>query len=419
MMLYLYKIVVTLATPFVALWLAMSARRRPLLARFRPPVLNFDTPPIWVHACSVGEVNTARPIVEAMERRWPGSPCLLTVSTPAAMALAQDLQLPAQVAWFPFDNPFLVGIFLRRLRPKALVLIETELWPCVITQTCAAGAPVLLVNGRLSDSHAASYRRFAALFRPAIRCITSAGMQNERYAERLQALGADPARVTVTGNSKFDSAPARLSGEERATLRTTLRIPPEAPVLIFGSTRPGDEALAAQCWERLRDRLPGLVLIVAPRHLERLSEAREAFRGPTVLLRSELDAAAGSMSDGGVVLLDTHGELSRIYAIATVAVVGGSFYPGVDGHNPIEPAAQGVPTVFGPYMRNFPEAADALLAQNGAVQSTSADTLCSVLESLLDDRGARTRLGENASRVVLENRGATERTLELIEKAIG
>ncbi|MCH7910084.1 MAG: 3-deoxy-D-manno-octulosonic acid transferase [Candidatus Hydrogenedentes bacterium] len=419
MMLYLYKIAVTLATPLVALWLAMSARRRPLLARFRPPVFNFDAPPIWVHACSVGEVNTARPILEAMARRWPESPFLLTVSTPTAMALAQDLQLPAQVAWFPFDNPFLVGIFLRRLRPKALVLIETELWPCVITQTRATGAPVILVNGRLSDTRAASYRRFAAFFRPAIRCITSAGMQNERYAERLQALGADPARVTVTGNSKFDSAPARLSGEERARLRTALRIPPEAPVLVFGSTRPGDEALAAQCWESLKDRLPGLVLIVAPRHLERLSEAREAFRGSAVLLRSQLDAAAGSMSHGGVVLLDTHGELSCIYAIATVAIIGGSFYPGIDGHNPIEPAAQGVPTVFGPYMRNFPEAADALLAQNGAVQSTSADTLCSVLESLLDDSGARTRLGENASRTVLENRGATERTLELIEKAIG
>ena len=419
MMLYLYKIAVTLATPFVALWLAVSARRRPLLARFRPAVFSFDARPIWVHACSVGEVNTARPIVEAVARRWPGSPCLLTVSTPAAMALARDLQLPGHVGWFPFDNPFVVGKFLRRLRPKALVLIETELWPCVIAQTCALGAPVLLVNGRLSDGRAASYRRFAAIFRPAVRCITSAGMQNERYAERLLALGAEPGRVTVTGNSKFDSAPARLSCEERAALRTALQIPPEAPVLVFGSTRPGDEALAAQCWEGLRGRVPGLVLIVAPRHLERLSEARDAFRGTAVLLRSDLDGAPGSMSDGGVILLDTHGELGRIYAIATVAVVGGSFYPGVDGHNPIEPAAQGVPTVFGPYMRNFPDAAEALLAQNGAVQSTSADALCGVLESLLDDCDARARLGESASRVVLENRGATERTLELIEKAIG
>ena len=420
MMLSLYKIVVTLATPFVALWLAMSARRRPLLARFRPlPALNFDTPPIWVHACSVGEVNTARPILEALQRRWPETPRLITVSTPAAMALAQDIQLPAHAAWFPFDNPFLVGRFLRRLRPKALLLIETELWPCVITQTRASGAPVLLVNGRLSDTRAASYRRFAAIFRPAIRCITSAGMQNERYAERLRGLGADPARVTITGNTKFDSAPARLRNDERSALRTSLRVPPEAPVLVFGSTRPGDEALAAQCWERLKERLPGLVLILAPRHLERLPEAWEAFKASPLFLRSELDTAGAGMRDGGVVLLDTHGELSRIYAIATVAVVGGSFYPGVDGHNPIEPAAQGIPAVFGPYMRNFQDAADALLAQDGAVQVGSAGALHSELESLLNDSGARARLGENASRTVLENRGATERTLELIEKAIG
>ena len=420
MILSLYKIAITVATPFVALWLAMSARRRPLLARFRtPPTLNFDTPPIWVHACSVGEVNTARPILEALQRRWPETPRLITVSTPAAMALVQDSRLPAHAAWFPFDNPFLVSKFLYRLRPKALLLIETELWPCVITQTRATGAPVILVNGRLSDTRAASYRRFAAFFRPAIRRITSAGMQNERYAERLLRLGADPASVKVTGNTKFDSVPARLSGEERATLRTALRIPPEAPVLVFGSTRPGDEALAAQCWERLQARLPGLVLIVAPRHLERLPEAREAFKGPPPILRSELDTAGAGISNGGVILLDTHGELSRIYAIATVAVVGGSFYPGVDGHNPIEPAAQGIPTVFGPYMRNFQDAADALLAQDGAVRVDSAGALHTELKSLLNDSNARARLGENASRTVLENRGATERTLELIEKALG
>ncbi len=415
-MLLLYKIAVTLAAPFVALWLAMDERRRPLLARFRPYVPHFDAAPIWVHACSVGELNTAHPIIKTLNTRWPQTPCLLTVSTPTAMALAKDLDLPARVAWFPIDAPFVVRRFLRRLRPKALVLIETELWPCVITQTHASGAPVLLVNGRLSDSRARSYRRFAPFFRSAIQTIAAAGMQNERYAERLRALGADPSTVTVTGNTKFDSAPLKLHEDERSTLRAQLRIPPEAPVLVFGSTRPGDEVLAAQCWEKLRENTPGLVLIVAPRHLERLSEAREALKDTPLRLRSQLD---GGEKAGAVVLLDTHGELARIYAIATVAVIGGSFFPGVDGHNPIEPAAQGVPTLFGPYMRNFQDAADLLLARDAAIQAASSAALYGELESLLNDSAALARLSENSSRTVIENRGATDRTLELIERTIG
>ena len=414
-MLLLYKIAVTLAAPFLALWLVIDNRRRPLLARFRPYLPDFDTAPLWVHACSIGELNTARPIIEAFNTRWPQTPCLLTVSTSTAMALAKDLDLPTRITWFPFDAPFVVGRFLRRLRPKALVLIETELWPCVITQTRASGAPVLLVNGRLSDSRARSYRHFAPFLRPAIRTIAAAGMQNERYAERLRALGADPSNVTVTGNTKFDSAPPKLHEDERSALRAELHIPPEAQVLVFGSTRPGDEALAVRCWEKLRENIPRLVLIVAPRHLERLSEAQEALKDTPFQLRSQLD---GGEKEPGVVLLDTHGELSRIYAIATVAVIGGSFYPGVDGHNPIEPAAQGVPTVFGPYMRNFQDPADLLLARDAAVQAASAQALCGELQSLLNDSATRARLSETSRRTVIENLGATERTLELIEKAL-
>ena len=416
MILPLYKIAVTLAAPCLALWLVTDKRRRPLLARFRPSLPDLASAPIWVHACSVGELNTACPIIKAINARWPQTPCLLTVSTPTAMALAKELDLPASVTWFPFDAPFVVRPFLQRLRPKVLLLIETELWPCVITQTRASGAPVVLLNGRLSDSHARSYRRFASFYRPAIQRITAAGMQNERYAERLCALGADASKVSVTGNTKFDSAPPKLDEHERSALLADLRIPPDAPVLVFGSTRPGDEALAAECWEQLRGSAPGLVLIVAPRHLERLSEAREALKDTPFRLRSALD---GGENEAGVVLLDTHGELARIYALATVAVIGGSFFPGVDGHNPIEPAAQGVPTVFGPYMRNFQDPADLLLARDAALQVASAEALYSQLESLLNDSAARAKLGENATRTVLQNRGATARTLDLIERALG
>ena len=419
MMLSLYNIAVTLATPLVALWLILDTRRRPLLARFRPHHPNFHAPPLWVHACSVGELTTARPIIKALYHRYPNTPILLTVSTPTAKKLAGEMDLPAKLTWFPFDNPLVVRRFISHLRPKILILIETELWPSIIAQTHASGAPILLVNGRLSDAHISSYQKFSPIFRPTIQRITAAGMQNQAYADRLQSLGATADRLTITGNIKFDSAPARLSDGERATMRAALQIEPNAPVLVFGSTRPGDEALAAQCWRDLKPQVPGLVLIVAPRHLERLAEARQPFHDAPLFMRSQYDSEASKApQDGRVIFLDTHGELSRIYAIANIAIVGGSFYPGVDGHNPIEPAAQGVPTLFGPYMRNFQDPANALLESGGALQVDAPEDLSGRLESLLTDADAQTRLGENAIQCVQANQGALQRTLALIENAL-
>lgn len=416
-MIALYKTLLSLAIPVVGLGLSLSPKRRPLLARFRPRLPRLESRPIWVHACSVGEVNTARPILEALRARWPETPIVLTVSTPTGKALAEEMSCAQHVAWFPFDHPLVVHRFLRTLRPGLLVLIETELWPCVIEQTRASGAPVVLVNGRLSDAHAKSYERFSALYRPVIKLLSAAGMQNERYARRLVALGADPDTVTVTGNTKFDSAPERLSETQRTQLRETLGIAPAATVIVFGSTRPGDEEIAAKCWRTLKASDPGLVMIVAPRHLERVAEAREAFTGEPVSLRSSLPAGTSAVMGGRIIVLDTHGELSRVYAIATVAVVGGSFLPGVDGHNPIEPAAQGAPMLFGPHMRNFQDAADTLLARKGALQVGSPDALCGEMQQLLRDPEARERLRENALQAVAHNRGATARTLALIEKA--
>ena len=413
-MLRLYKALVSMAAPLVALWFAVHSARRPQLARFRPNVPSLPTRPIWVHACSVGEVNTAKPLLDAIQRQWPDRPIILTVSTPTGKTLAESLELPAEIAWFPFDAPIIVRRFVQRLRPQALVLIETELWPSVLTETARFGAPILLANGRLSDRRTGSYRRIAPLMRPTVRCLTAAAMQNERYARRLEKLGADPARITTTGNLKFDAAVTDLAQDDRQALRRELALPPEAPLIVFGSTRPGDEALAAQCWRPLREEFPELRLVVAPRHLNRLDEARSPFAGDAVRLRSE-PAQTGTKANGArVILLDTHGELVRFYAIASLAVIGGSFFPGVEGHNPIEPAALGVPPVFGPYMRNFQDPAEALIAGHGAIQVDAPDALCGALRQLLHDAQTRREIGLNARRTVLQNRGAIQRTVDLL-----
>ncbi len=411
-----YRAALWPAAPLAAAWLAASARRRPQLARFRPSMPPTNHRPFWVHACSVGEVTTAIPLLRAMLDRWSGVPLVLTVSTPAGLALARR-EAPVPVTWFPLDHPLTVHGFFTRLRPRALLLVETELWPGVLAAAHARRVPVALVSGRLSDGRAKSYRRMAALWRPVVRPMAAAAMQSAVFAERLAALGLDRARIAVTGNIKYDAAPAACTLEERAALRRSLGITDAAPVLVFGSTRPGDEVLAARCWTALSPRFPGLRMIVAPRHLDRLGEAEAAFSAVPHVRRSALRESA-AQSGAPVLLLDTHGELRRVYSLATVAVIGGSFYPGVNGHNPIEPAAQGVATVFGPHMGNFEDIAAPLLEHGAAVQTRSPEDLPAALAALLEDEPRRAHIGAAALEVVRLNQGAIARTLDFIAPAI-
>lgn len=410
----LYRAATSLASPGVAAWFALNDRTRPLLARLhprKPPGL--ANHPVWVHACSVGEVNTARPLLRAIERRWPDLPLLLTVSTPTGYALAETVA-GTPLTWFPIDAARTVRRFYRNIQPRALLLVETELWPNVLAEAHRTGVPVGLVNGRISDTRERAYRRTASFWRPLLRPLAALAVQDERSAERLAGLGARHQRITVTGNIKFDAVDATIDLEARSALRQDLHLPPDAPVVVFGSTRPGDEALAAACWAKLANRFPDARLIVAPRHLDRLDEAIAPFQHWDVVRRSEFAAGNDAQRNARILFLDTHGELARVYSIATVAVIGGSFFPGVEGHNPIEPAAQGVATVFGPHMRNFRDVAGALLNQAGASRVAAPEALCDTLVRLLENEREREELGRRARETVLGNQGAVKRTLDAI-----
>jgi len=320
------------------------------------------------------------------------------------------------VAPFPLDHPLTVRRFFDQLQPRALLLVETELWPGVLACAHERRVPVALLSGRLSDDRANAYRRVAALWRPVIRPITVAAMQSATYADRIAELGLDRGRISITGNIKYDAVPTASSPKERAALRAQLGIAPDAPVLVFGSTREGDETLAARCYAYLRKHIPGLRLIVAPRHLDRLEAAQSALSEFPQLRRSALPA--GMVGGDPVLILDTHGELGSIYGVAQIAVVCGSFYPGVNGHNPIEPAAQGVAAVFGTYMRNFADIAAQLLDGCGAVQVDSPESLPEFLATLLADAPGRTAIGESGARVVHSNQGAIQRTLDAVAPMI-
>ncbi|HPK00274.1 MAG TPA: glycosyltransferase N-terminal domain-containing protein [Candidatus Hydrogenedentes bacterium] len=410
---FAYDLLTTLAAGPGAAWLAMRPGYRPLLRRFAPGVpATLERAPIWLQACSMGEVNAARPILEAMAARWPAIPLLLTTSTLTGRRQAEMTAGAVPVTWFPFDHRICVGRFLDRIGPRMLVLLETEVWPNAVRMTRRRGVPVAILNGRISDKHFGRYARMKSFWRPVFGALSAVCAQNAHYADRLRVLGVPESALHVTGNTKFEGVQTEFSQDEAERLRAQAGIPPHAPVLVFGSMRDGDERLASTCWAELSARLPELRMILVPRHLERVSTVCAAFTEP-VLLHSAL--RSGQKPSGErLLVVDVMGELVKFYALATAAVIGGSFYPGVEGHNPLEPAALGIPTVFGPFMRNFIDPARALLESGGAVQ-TDAVELPEILSRLLIDEDWRARLASNGRAAVRTTQGAIARSLDVLE----
>lgn len=411
---FLYNNLWRLASPMIRRRFRKREGEAPLLERFAPSLPPSLTAPVWIHACSLGEVNTAAPLVKAVRSLYGESGVLLTSSTLTGRDRA--LQVAGEhSAYFPLDHPGSVRRFLESAKPRLLVLVETELWPNVLRQCARRSIPVLVVNARLSDKHFARYQKYRGFVSPMFRCISHVAAQSQEHAERFVAMGVPAERVQVTGNMKFDATPPDPPQMQRMKLRASCGIPEHAPLLVFGSTRPGDEALASACWATLREEYPTLHLVVVPRHVDRRDEVRAQF-GEPVLLRSEIKEGHAQPAGERVLLVDTMGELSQFYAAANLAVIGGSFYPGVEGHNPLEAAALGIMTVFGPHMRNFEEPAAALVQAEAAVQVACPEDLYETLSRLIRDTLALRQTGTLARRVVLDNQGATQRNLKLIQQ---
>lgn len=412
----LYNLLLFAAAPAVYLRLALTSRHRVLLNRFHPSLDATAPNPIWIHAVSVGEVQGARALIDAFRKRRPDAPILLTASTVAGFESAQQVGNAVHAAWCPFDLLPVVRRFLDGAAPHALVLMETELWPNLLNETARRGIPIVLVNGRLSDKHFPRYYRFRFVAKRLLNAISAAGMQNAEYANRIVQLGLAPDRVEVTGSMKFDVADAGDNTAISAERMVAMGFRPGEPVLLFASTRPGDEALALSTWKSLRERYPDLRLVLAPRHPDRMQEIEALLDAPYVKRSQFGDESTNE--DEPIFILDTLGELRDFLPAATIAVIGGSFFPGVNGHNPVESAALGVPTVFGPYMRNFVDAAEALLAEEGAVQVESASSLEPVLCELLADVEKRDNLGKRAQSCIQKHKGAVLRNVELIESVL-
>lgn len=362
---------------------------------------------LWIHAVSVGEALAAQPVVEQILQQRPGTSIVFTTTTLTGQAQARRLYPDATVTYFPFDFAFAVRRFLTHHQPRVFATMETEIWPNVARIARERGLRLILANGRISDRSLPKYRAFRVIVRSVLRKYDRILAREAEDRDRFVAIGAPSEAVEVSGNVKFDYEPDESSLEIGPVLETLFA---GRKVLVLGSTMEGeDEALLPEIERFLAEH--HAFVVIAPRKPERF-ELVAALLGTSPLRfvrRTELQA--GAQAD--VLLLDTFGELARIYRYATVAFVGGTLVP-KGGHNPIEPAAAGVPVCFGPSMSNFREIAQVFLRNEAAAEVQSAAEAIDFAGTMFDHTPLRNEWGERARQTVLQNRGASERTARRI-----
>jgi 3-deoxy-D-manno-octulosonic-acid transferase len=373
---------------------------------------------LWMHAVSVGEVNICTQLIRALEPRLPNIKIVVSTTTTTGMGELRR-KLPNHIAkiYYPIDRRLYVSRALNTIHPKAIVLVEAEIWPNFLWRARSLGTPVFLVNARLSDRSYRGYKRFGFLFRSLFRSFKGVGAQNEADAAKLRALGCKPEAIHIVGSLKYDAAKI----DERRMLDVPamlhqVGVKPGARVLLGGSTHAGEEAILAEQFLRLRAHFPDLFLVLVPRHFERSREVSRELqaRGLRFAFRSELMGHT-QFEPGEIdcLIVNTTGELKYFYEHANIVFIGKSL-TAQGGQNPIEPGALGKAMVFGPNMQNFAEVAGELVRQEGAVQVRDAAELEKALGELLMDEAHRGRLGRNALKVVRENLGAIDRTVDMI-----
>ncbi len=409
-----YSLLWLLALPLVLLRLIWRARRQPeylrhvgeRFGRYRP---HTGGPLIWLHAVSVGETRAAEPLVRAMLARWPEHRILITHMTPTGRATSASLfgkESRVLHAYLPYDLGPLSARFLHHFRPQLGVIMETELWPNLLAACERTGVPVVLANARLSERSARRYARWPTLTRATLGALRAIGAQTAADAARLAGLGARG--VVQTGNIKFDILPPEaqlaLSGAFRSRIGAR-------PVVLAASTREGEEAPLVDAF--LQHAPADALLALVPRHPQRFDEvaALATGRGATVQRRSDEQAVRG---DTRVWLGDSMGEMFAYYAAADVALIGGSWLP-FGGQNLIEACAVGTPTVLGPHTFNFAQVAEQAEAAGAALRATNADAGMRLAADLLADEVRRTAMGAAGLAFAQAHRGATARTMAVIE----
>jgi len=370
-------------------------------------------PAIWVHAVSVGEVLAVSKLVLATRRELPDYRVAVSTTTDTGQRLAAARFGAENVFYFPLDFAFAVRPWLAALRPKLIVIAETEFWPNFLRLAKHSGAQIMVVNARISDRSFPGYRRWRGLLRRILRDITIFLAQTSEDARRLVEIGAPEEKVLVGGNLKFDVAAlaqAPVAGQVQSAVKGA------GPLLVCGSTVEGEEEILLKAFQQVLARHPQSVMLLAPRHPERFQDVAAilAKSGVTWWRRSEWK---GELLSGGVLLVDSIGELASLYSLADVAFVGGSLVPR-GGHNILEPAQHGVPILVGEHTENFREIVELFKSQE-AVRVVNPGSIASVFLELLADKEQRGALGRRAAETLRSQQGATQFTLSKVRELVG
>ena len=367
---------------------------------------------VWFHGVSVGETKAVMPIVKLFKERHPDVRIVFSTTTPTGNKVAKNegaLLIDALI-YFPLDLSWVVRRVVRHIRPNLLVVVEKEIWPNVVRILKDNDVPVVIVNGTISERSFRRYKTLSFFFRPIFENIAFFCARTSEDARRVVELGLSPERVRTTGNIKFDIC---STSEDRSTIHEieeAMQLRPTDTIIVAGSTHPGEEEILLDSFRVLKEEFDGLRLVLAPRHPERFAEVESLIKGSGLSYSRRTSGGRGD-----VVLLDTVGELTRVYSLASVAFVGGSLVDGIGGHNLLEPAIYGKPVVYGSYLKSYLYMAEMLEAGGGGIRVDDGKDLVGAIRRLLSDSELRLRVGRCAKEVIEANRGATERCTRIIE----
>lgn len=376
---------------------------------------------IWIHGASVGEIVATSPLVKEIRKAMPEVKILVSAVTTGGYDMAHQIIPEADaIIYFPLDLPFVSESFVKRIMPRVFLPVETELWPNFLRAIRLRKIPVMMVNGRISDKSVKSYRYLFGILEDMLNSVTRFCMQSSIDAEYIVHLGADKRKIYVTGNTKFDQTYAEVTPEDLARYKLELGIPETAyPVIVGGSTHPSEEKALLEAFKIVQKEYPEARLVIAPRKPARVEEIAKLGRnfGLEVGLRSKLLEAQGERPNSQLLIIDTIGELGRIYAVGDLVFVGGSLIKH-GGHNVLEPAAHAKPILVGPNMYNFKDSF-ALLSKIGACRQVkdSSELTAAILE-ICQDNDLRQKMGAASLQVICENRGAAVRSIEYLQELL-
>lgn len=415
-----YTLLFYIGLPVVLLRLYWRGLKAPAYKqRWQERLGFYNKPPrhncVWFHCVSVGEAEAAFPLIRLLQTEYPQQRFLVTTTTPTGSARVTSV-LADQVehVYLPYDLPWVLQRFFAQFQPKLAVFMEKEIWPNTFAACAAQNMPLFVINARLSQNSAQAYKKIPYLIKPALQCVTRVAAQTEADAQRLVEIGLSSQQLTVLGNIKFDleiDDGVLAEGQALKKQRFAGRF-----VWIWASTHHDEEQQLLPLYRQLKNTMPDLLLIIAPRHPERFDSVKKLCgqEGLNTVLRSESTDVSQATD---IYLADSMGELKMLYAAADVAFVGGSLVA-VGGHNVLEPALIGTPILFGPQMFNFKEIAERILAEQAAVQCRSLEEIAAAVTRIHADEHYKNMLIARAKAFVLRNQGATRRTADMLAQSL-